>query len=144
MAAERGYVYIETDDEWSTWGQLLCVQSHEQAVVARNRVRALGPNVLIEWGFAVQLLNCVRRLRIVGFDAWWLDGDETATRQGYIERRGNAPDTMKLYQLQVDGIQGAWPKLERFYGGHIICNVSPGPTYVPLDEIASTILAGRD
>ena len=57
VAAERGYVHIETDAEWSTWAQPLCVHSDEQAVVARNRVRALGPNVTIEWGFAVQLLT---------------------------------------------------------------------------------------
>ena len=33
----------------------------------------------------------------------------------------------------------AWPKLERFYGDHIIGTVTSGPTYMPFAEIASTL-----
>jgi predicted kinase len=142
LAAERGYVYIETDLEWTTWGQALCVQNHEQAVATRNQIRALGPNVVVEWGFKLHLLDCIRRLRIVGFDCWWLEGDERAARQAYISRRGDSPNVMSAYQVQVRAIEEAWPKLEHFYGDRIIYTVSPGPTHMPLEEIASTILAG--
>jgi hypothetical protein len=97
----------------------------------------LGPNVIIEWGFKVALLGCVRQLRAAGFDAWWLDGEEAAARQGYISRKGYSPSVMAAYRVQVEEIRAAWPRLERFYGDHVIRTVTFGPTYKPFDEIAS-------
>jgi hypothetical protein len=141
LAARRGFVHIETDAKWSTWGPLVCVQSLEEAVATRNQTRALGPNVVIEWGFRPDLIGCVRQLRAAGFDAWWLDGDEAAARQGYISRRGDSPSVMAAYRLQVEAIEAAWPKLERFYVDHIIRTVAAGSTYVPFDEIASRMLS---
>ncbi len=123
--------------EWSKWGPLVCGQNLEAAVATRNLARALGPNVVIEWGFRVALLGCVRHLRAAGFDAWWLDGEEVAARQGYISRRGNSTGVMAAYRVQVEEIREAWPRLERFYGCQIIRTVTSGPTYMPFDEIAS-------
>lgn len=137
LAVRRGFVYVETDAEWSSWGPRVCVQSLEAAVVTHNLAQTLGPNVVIEWGFKVALLGCVHLLRAAGFDAWWLDGDEAATRQGYISRRGSSPNVMAAYKAQVGEIGAAWPKLERFYGDHVIRTVTAGPTYKPFDEIAS-------
>ena len=139
LAVQRGFVHIETDAEWSKWGSLVCVQSLEAAVATRNLARALGPNVIIEWGFKVALLGCVRQLRAAGFDAWWLDGEEAAARQGYISRKGYSPSVMAAYRVQVEEIRAAWPRLERFYGDHVIRTVTFGPTYKPFDEIASII-----
>lgn len=136
LASERGYVYIETDAQWSTWGPLLCVQNMREATNARNQARALSPDVIIEWGFRVDLLDCVRRLRVVGFDTWWFDGDESAARQGYVMRRGKTPDVMNAYGIQVQAIQAARVKLERFYEGRIVRTVTAGPTYVPAEQIA--------
>jgi hypothetical protein len=137
LAVRRGFVHVETDAEWSKWGPLVCVQSLEAAVVTHNLARALGPNVVIEWGFKVALLDCVRLLRAAGFDAWWLDGDEAAARQGYISRRGHSLSVMAAYRVQVEEIGAAWPRLERFYGDHVIRTVTSGPTYKSFDEIAS-------
>jgi hypothetical protein len=58
LAGRRGFVYVETDAEWGIWGPLVCVQSLEAAFVTRNLARALGPNVVIEWGFKVASLGC--------------------------------------------------------------------------------------
>ena len=99
-------------------------------------MRALGPDVIVEWGFKVALLGCVRYLRAAGLESWWFDGDEMAARQGYINRRGDSPEAMRAYQVQVDEIQAAWPQLERFYGDHIIRTVSAGPTYMIPNDIA--------
>jgi|ERR1035438_6359219 hypothetical protein len=136
LAENRGFVDVETDAEWNTWGPLVCIQSLEKAIETRNRVRALGPDVIVEWGFKVALLGCVRYLRAAGLESWWFDGDEMAARQGYINRRGDSPEAMRAYQVQVDEIQAAWPQLERFYGDHIIRTVSAGPTYMIPNDIA--------
>jgi hypothetical protein len=100
LAAQRGFVHVETDAEWSKWGPLVCVQSPEAAVATRNLARALGPNVVIEWGFKVAHLGCVRQLRAAGFDAWWLDGEEAAARQSYISRQGDSAGVMAAYRVR--------------------------------------------
>jgi hypothetical protein len=87
LAAERGFVHVDTDSDWNVLGSLAGVQRAETATAACNRARDLGRNVVIEWGFKVAHLDRVRLLRGAGFDAWWLDGDEAAARQGYIRRR---------------------------------------------------------
>jgi hypothetical protein len=137
LAAQRGFIHVETDAEWSKWGPLVCTRSLEQAIATCNLARALGPNVVIEWGFKVTLLSCVHQLRAAGFDTWWLDGEESAAQQGYISRRGRSPNVMAAYRVQVEAIRAAWPRLERFYGDQVIRTVTSGPTYKPFDEIAS-------
>jgi len=139
-AKKHGFVHIETDSDWDTWGRRVCVQSLQEAVTTHNQVRSHGPDVVIEWGFIPEYLGYVRQLRGVGFDAWWLDGDEEAARQGYINRRGNSPEEIAPYLVQLEAIQAAWPQLKRFYGDHIIRTVTAGPTYMPFDEVLSVML----
>jgi hypothetical protein len=139
LAAERSFVYVDTDSDWNALGLLAGAQSAEAATAACNRARDLGPNVVIEWGFKVVYLGNVRLLRAAGFDAWWLDGEEAAARQGYITQKGDSPNVMAAYWLQVEQIQAAWPELKDFYGDHIIRTVTSGPTYMPYAEIASTM-----
>jgi hypothetical protein len=45
-----------------------------------------------------------------------------------------------LYWDQVNAIEAARPMLEEFYGDHIIRTVTPGPTYLTFEEIASIML----
>ena len=47
---------------------------------------------------------------------------------------------MHLYWEQVNAIEDVRPKLEKFYGDHTIRTVTPGPTYMTFEEIASIIL----
>jgi hypothetical protein len=141
LARHRGFIHVETDADWGQWGPLVCgSESPEVAVVTRDRARDLGPKVVIEWGFKVGLLGCVRQLQATGFDAWWLDADEEGARQGYMRRHGNSPVAMAAYWAQVMDIQAAWPELEFLYRDHIIRTVTSGPTYLPCAEIASAIL----
>ena len=106
--------------------------------------QGLGENVVIEWGFVPVYLDHVRWLQdVAGLDPWWLDGDEAALRQGYIERHGDSPEMMELCWKQVEAIQETWPQLESFYGDHIIHTVTSGPTgpeYLPCAEIVFTML----
>ena len=136
LAAQHDFAHVETDSQWSAWAPLLGVQSIQAATETCNRARDLGPNVVVEWGFKVAYLGCVRLLRDAGFDAWWLDGEEEAARQGYIARHGGSSAAMDAYRLQVEEIQEAWPELKRFYGDHIIRTVTSGPTYTPFADIA--------
>lgn len=144
MAREFGFVHVDTDNEWASWGGAVCAESLQAAVATRNRARSLGPDVVIEWGFRPTLLKCVRYLRSAGFVPWWLDGDEPAARQAYITRRGSSPAVMAAYQVQVDAIQAAWPELQAFYGDHVVTTLTTGRTFVPLEVTAATIIAGAD
>ena len=116
LATEHCYVHVETDVEWATWGQALCTADIlAGATTVRNRARVLGPDVVIEWGFRVKLLPCVRQLRMVGFETWWLDGDEGAARQVYLQRRGTSADVIQAYEAQVQSIEAARRRLDSFY-----------------------------
>ena len=106
----------------------------------RAKARALGEKVIIEWGFRPKTeFHFVRQLQLAGFDPWWLDGDEKAAREGYMAAKGDSAP-MHLYWEQVNAIEDVRPKLEKFYGDHIIRTVSPGPTYMTFEEIASIML----
>ena len=141
LASERGYVHVETDAEWATWGQPLCAaDTLPGATAVRNQARALGPDVVVEWGFRVELLPCVRQLRVVAFKTWWLDGDEPAARQGYLQRRGSGPEVVQAYEAQVQFIEAVRPSLERFYGDRVIRTVESRLTYRPLAEVAAIML----
>jgi hypothetical protein len=140
LAAERGFVCVETDSDLNMLTLLLGAQTDEAAAAVYSQVRGLGPKVVVEWGFRLEYLDHVRRLRDAGFDTWWLDGDEPTARQGYIRRRGDSPAVMAAYCRQVQQIQAALPELEGFYGDHVIQSVSCVVGYVPCAEIASAIL----
>lgn len=140
LAAEHEFACVETDADPYWQALLMASSSPEKAAEAYNRARNLGPKVVIEWGFPVSALDCVRQLRAARFDAWWFDGDEPAARQGYIRRRGYSQQKMLDYSLQAGTIQAARPEIEHFYGDHVIRTVTSGPTgpaYKPSDEIAS-------
>ncbi|HET9081111.1 MAG TPA: AAA family ATPase [Trebonia sp.] len=137
LASECGFACVETDAE-SRWRSLLQASSSpEKAAEAYNRARDLGPKVVIEWGFPVSALDCVRQLRTAGFDAWWFDGEESGAREGYIQRRGCSPSVMRDYSAQVQTIEARLPEIEHFYGDHVIRTVSTGRAYKTSDEIAS-------
>lgn len=137
LAAERGFVHVDTDSDRSALQFLAGVDSAEAAAAAFNWARDLGPNVVIEWGFKVEYLDRVRLLRDAGFDAWWLDGDEAAARQGYVSRHGDSAPVMDAYWRQVRQIEEAWAELQRFYCGHIVRTVTCAPFYKPLADVAS-------
>jgi hypothetical protein len=141
LASEKSFVHVQTDIEPAWITDVLVVETLDQAIGARNRVRTtLGPNVVMEWGFLLQFFSSVKLLRAAGFDPWWFDGDEPGARQGWIAARGSqAP--LHLYEQQVKAIEAARSGLEKFYGDHIIRTVSSGPTYVSLGEIAAAMFS---
>ena len=134
---ERDFVHVNTDSEWTTWAPLLGVRDIEKAAATRDRAQQIGPRVVIEWGFKVAYLPCVRMLRDAGFDAWWFDGEEAAARQGYISRHDDSPPVMAAYLDQANEIQAAWPELQSFYGNQVVRTVTACPTYMPFTEIFS-------
>ena len=92
LAAQRGFVYVETDGEWSKWGPLVCVQSLEATVATSNLARALGPNVVIEWGFRVALLGCVRSFGLQGS----MPGGSTAKKQRLARATSTGEVTLRV------------------------------------------------
>jgi hypothetical protein len=86
VAEQDGFRHIETDTPAG-------MQTLNELLNGVQTPQSLGENVVLEWGFAPGDLPAVRWLRdVAGFDAWWLDGDEPAARQGYIKRRGDSPE----------------------------------------------------
>ena len=137
LAQERGFVHIETDTDWRDWLPLLSGPDVNHARAAFNKACSLGPKVIIEWGFPLQYLPCVRRLRNVGFDCWWFDGDEPTARSYYLERRSGSLAALPPYELQTAAIEANWAALERFYKLHIIKTVPGGSRHMPFEMIGS-------
>lgn len=142
LAEQRGFRHVETDGEWSAWGPLLCQDGQASALEVERTARGIGRNVVVEWGFRVELLSRVGQLRDVGFDAWWFDGDEAAARAGYVRRRGSTPEMMTAYWMQVNAIRARAAEIHQFYGDHSIDVVTPGPVYKPCEDIYSVMFRG--
>jgi hypothetical protein len=138
LEENRGFTHIETDKDagLATLNALLGgFQGPGGAAEVRAKARALGEKVVIEWGFMIEDFGWVRQLQAAGFDAWWLDGDEQAARQGYINKTGGGPAAMKAYWNQVKAIEAARPALERFYGNNIVCTVTSGTRRTQLSPL---------
>lgn len=144
LAERCGFTHIETDTDAG-------LRTLNELLGGDQTPQGLGENVVIEWGFMIQDFDSgyVRQLRDAGFDAWWLDGDEEAARQGYMMSRQHlSPEKLRqaviAYQAQVPAIERAWPQLESFYGDdHIIRTVTSGPTgpeYLTCAQIVSIML----
>ena len=107
------------------------------AIEVRNQLRLLGPNVVLEWAFLPTHIKKVKQLRSAGVEPWWFDGDESAARQGYVNRDGVV--NLEEYETQVARIRAAWPQIEKLYRDHMIDVVTPGPTYLSCEEIWAAI-----
>jgi hypothetical protein len=142
----HGFRHLETDAEPQTLNDLLNgVQSPQ----------SLGDNVVVEWGFAIGDFDkgLVHKLFGMGFDAWWLDGDERTCHRQYLAAKQHlAPADLEraeiAYRIQASAIQEAWPRLHPFYGDdRIICTVTVGPTgpeNLTREQIVSLMLADDD
>src|ERR1700682_5495013 len=82
LEEQHGFRHIETDTAAG-------LRTLNELLGGVQTPQGLGENVVIEWGFMIQYFDSgyVRQLRDAGFDAWWLDGDEQAARQRYMESR---------------------------------------------------------
>lgn len=129
LADEHGYVQWETEAHWDRWGALMADgPSIRTATSACNVVRALGADVVVEWGFVPADLPFVRVLGKVGLELWWFSGDEAAARQSWQTRPVPLDDI--VFDNQLDRIHDAWSKIEPVYRDNIIETVMPGPTYL--------------
>lgn len=135
LAKERGFVHVEVN---SAPRRELVLRAHNipSASAARNVVRAIGPSVVVEWGFDVPLFQCVQLLRAVGFEAWWFDGDRYAAQQGYVKRRGTLTEAVGAYDRQTRAIEAAWSRLRAFYADRVIRTLPRDGTHVPFEGIA--------
>jgi hypothetical protein len=138
LVRERGFVHVDTDHDWPTWGPLLTSPGIDSAVALRNRISALGSSVAVEWGMRMEYLPRVRQLRSVGFDPWWFDGDERAARQGWIQAHPSLD--VRIYENQRDAIAANSARVRRTFGACITDTVSVGPTYLTAAEIAKRVL----
>ena len=137
------FEFIETDRN-GHWLDALCGANNElTAARVFDQAAALAPKVVIEWGFPVRFLVCVRELDNAGFDTWWFDGDRDALRTSYIRCKGASQAAVAAYEAQTTGIDGALSELATFYGDRVINTVMPGPTYLPFDDIAQRVLRGN-
>lgn len=139
LKAERGFVHVETDAQPS-WVRVLSAQDLGAAISARDQLRQLGPNVVVEWGFVVSKLASVQRLRSAGFDCWWFDGDHKAAREGFIRRRERLSPDLAGYERQTREITGAWTQISAFYGDRVVRTVLADGSRVSCPELARRIL----
>ena len=63
--------------------------------------------VVIEWGFALHLLQFVLELRSQGAKLVWFEGDATLCRQRYLSRVSGDPVRMDAFETQITLIRQA-------------------------------------
>jgi len=138
LAAHRDFVHIETDVEWSPWGQLAAAAGAGTAATLRDMALAAGPNVALEWGMRMEYLGRVVDLKEVGFEPWWFDGDEPAARIGWV--RAHSEAGIRAYEIQRDSIAAHAAAIETVFGDRTIRTISSGASYLPPEQIAQIIL----
>jgi hypothetical protein len=138
LAAHRGFVHIETDVQWSPWGELAATAGASTAGALRDLALDAGPNLALEWGMRMEYLGRVLDLKEVGFEPWWFDGHEPAARFGWIRAHGEAG--IRAYEIQRDSIATHAAVVETVFRDRIIRTVSDGPIYLPPEQIAQIVL----
>ena len=137
LAEEHGYIHVETDVDWGTWGPFLTAEDLASARQVRNKIRGLGPDVAFEWGFSPELLPRVRQLSMMGLQKWWFRADEPRARLQYEEREGDV--SMTAYVVQSAKIVEHWPRIATTYKDRILDVLNADGTRMAQEEIYDRI-----
>jgi hypothetical protein len=72
--------------------------------------------VAIDWGFAPECLNTVRKLFDGGVMLWWFAADWEVARRKFIERGGKGP--VEGFDIQIRKFEAALPEINALFGSH--------------------------
>jgi|HubBroStandDraft_6_1064221.scaffolds.fasta_scaffold737468_1 hypothetical protein len=72
--------------------------------------------VAIDWGFAPECLNTVRKLFDSGVMLWWFAADWAVARRKFIERGGKGP--VEGFDIQIRKFEAALPEINALFGSH--------------------------
>jgi adenylate kinase len=130
LERERGFLHLDFD-------QLLCGRGNQLKLSLTDALRhesakfismisERGQSTVIDWGFPVMNLPIVRELRDAGVAIWWFDGDRTAARTAFRNRR-TVP--LPAFDAQVAAIESNWAKIREVIDDHVIQTIALGVTY---------------
>jgi len=122
LAEHHGFVHVDPErpgclDELSitgAWGQALREDDPTELLSA---LRALGPRVVLDWGFPPHRIDFVEELKAIGVTLWWFDADHGRAREEFIRRRIVSQAAL---EIQMPAIQKRWDQLRELFHPNII------------------------
>jgi hypothetical protein len=128
-------VGIECDDAWRQTFSGKLKPEEFMNVLARH-----DHPVVLECGLYASLpaIELVRRLKQLGADAWWFDGDRAAAFAAWKAEnllRGRNFKDAKWHEV-LSLIDANWELIEQFFGhNRIVRTIESGPTHLPPETI---------
>jgi len=92
--------------------------------------------VILDWGFPVEFLPVVDRMKSGGVNLWWFDGARSAARELFCQRK-TVP--VENFDRQVASISAHWDKIAAVFAGRIIKILSPDGSRLSHEVIYDTI-----
>jgi hypothetical protein len=122
LAENHGFVHVDPErpgclDELSitgAWGQALRDDDPTELLSA---LRALGPRVVLDWGFPPHRIDFVEELKEIGVALWWFDADHGRAREEVIGLRAGSQAAL---DIQMPAIQERSDHLRELFHPNII------------------------
>jgi hypothetical protein len=146
LAREHEYVHVDIEEAGrleslrlgAAWNA--CFQTGDVSLLVAE-LRALGPHVVLDWGFPPEWLHVVREMKGAGVDIWWLDGDRARAREEFVKRR-TVP--VSALDVQMTKIQSRWADIQDLFGSNRIDVIASNGQRMPPEEMWRRIAALSD
>jgi hypothetical protein len=146
VANQHGYVHVDVEEPGRlealhlvlTWNA--CFDAGAVSGLL-DSLRALGPRVVLDWGFPPEWLQVVRKMRDGGMDIWWFDGDRGRAREEFINR---ATVSLPNFDEQMEKIRACWEDIRDLFRTNRIDVIGPSGQRMPPEEIWQRITTPPD
>ena len=98
----------------AAWGNAFIEDDGTELVAA---FRALGPRVVLDWGFPPEWLNIVEDFKQNGVELWWFDAPHAKAREEFI-RRGIVP--VEALVRQMEAIAEEWEEILNVFHPNVV------------------------
>jgi hypothetical protein len=122
LAQHHGFVHVDPEQEGrleqlgiaEVWRRAF--HDHDPGELL-DALRALGPRVVLDWGFPPQLIYFAEELSENGVELWWFDADRRRARDEFI-RRDTVP--VAALDIQMLAVQEYWEAIRELFHPNII------------------------
>lgn len=153
LAKEKGYEHVDTDalalrgadtDLQRAWAAIDAPGGAE----AFTEAAAVHPRpIVVEYGRWAdgRGLPLLSRLRQLGAEPWWFDGDRAAAKEAWRDenRKGQRPFPDANWDIVVGVIDANWPLVGGFFGPMILRTIEAGGHHVPPADTYRRMLSIR-